>query len=164
MISERWAATTKRTIGNLRPSRAYPRSISVSIARSFSLGCAPGPTKDSPNGCAGSIRCACSTRCFRMPIRSCGRYFRVSNTCADNRQPVARDNAFWQAQEWIADWTETSLDAYRDMRDHMSEALFHAIYGSPILQALVGSRHPMIVRRRKPGRDPAHLALVDAAD
>src|SRR4029077_16993209 len=45
-----------------------------------------------------------------------------------NRQPIAKDNAFWQAQERVADWVETSLDAYRDVRDHSSEALFHAIY------------------------------------
>ena len=35
---------------------------------------------------------------------------------------VSKDNAFWQAQEQVSDWIETSLDAYRDMRDHMSEA------------------------------------------
>ena len=56
----------------------------------------------------------------------------------NNRQPVANDNIFWQAQEQLADCIETSLDAYRDMRDHMSEALFHAIYGSPLVQAMVG--------------------------
>ena len=97
-----------------------------------------GQRRRSPNGCASFIRCACSTRCSRTPIRSCGRCCRPSSTCAENRQPVAKDNAFWQAQERFAEWIETSLDAYRDVRDHMSEALFHAIYGSPLVQALVG--------------------------
>ncbi len=36
-----------------------------------------------------------------------------------SRQPVAKDNPFWQAQERVADWIETSLDAYRDVRDHI---------------------------------------------
>ena len=96
--SARWAATTKRTTGNLRRLRVCPRSISASIARSFSRGCGSGPTKALPNGCAGSIRCACSTRCFRLPIRSCGRYCHPSKM-RENRQPVSKDNTFWQAQE-----------------------------------------------------------------
>jgi pimeloyl-ACP methyl ester carboxylesterase len=91
---------------------------------------------------------------FMRPLLSGLEYVRAS------RQPVARDNAFWQAQEWTAEWIETSLDAYRDMRDHMSEALFHQIYGSPILQAFVGLKASDDSLPRKPGRDPAHLALV----
>jgi pimeloyl-ACP methyl ester carboxylesterase len=77
-----------------------------------------------------------------------------------NRQPIAKDNAFWQAQERAADWIETSLDAYRDMRDHTSEALFHAIYGSPLVQAAVGLKASDADPRRRPGTDAAHLALV----
>jgi pimeloyl-ACP methyl ester carboxylesterase len=77
-----------------------------------------------------------------------------------NRQPIAKDNAFWQAQERTSDWIETSLDAYRDLRDHMSEAMFHAIYGSPLVQAAVGLKASDAYPRRKPGTDAAHLALV----
>ena len=57
-----------------------------------------------------------------------------------NRQPVSKENPFWQAQEQVGDWIETSLDAYRDLRDHTCEAMFHATYGSPLVQALVGSQ------------------------
>ena len=78
----------------------------------------------------------------------------------ENRQPVSKDNAFWQAQEQFADWIETSLDAYRDVRDHTSEAWFHAIYGSPLVQALVGLKASDASPRRRPGTDAAHLALV----
>ena len=35
-----------------------------------------------------------------------------------------------------------ALNAYRDLRDHWSEALFHAVYGSPFVQALVGLKAP----------------------
>jgi Protein of unknown function (DUF3141) len=78
----------------------------------------------------------------------------------ENRQPVSKDNTFWQAQEWFGHWIETSLDAYRDVRDNTSEALFHAIYGSPLLQALVGLKASDENPRHRPGQDAAHMALV----
>jgi hypothetical protein len=77
-----------------------------------------------------------------------------------NRHPVLKENAFWQVQEWFSDWVETSLNAYRDLRDHASEAMFHAIYGSPFLQAMVGLKASDQAARSRPGKDAAHLALV----
>jgi hypothetical protein len=77
-----------------------------------------------------------------------------------NRHPVPVENPFWQAQEWISDWMETSLNAYRDVRDHAYEGLFHAIYGSPLLQAMVGLKASDQAVRSRPGKDAAHLALV----
>ena len=59
-----------------------------------------------------------------------------------------------------ASWIETSLDAYRDVRDNTSEALFHAIYGSPLLQALVGLKASDENPRHRPGQDAAHTAFV----
>ena len=50
-----------------------------------------------------------------------------------NRQPVTPDNALWQAQERIGKAIESSLDAYRDMRDRSLETAFHAVYGSPLV-------------------------------
>jgi hypothetical protein len=78
----------------------------------------------------------------------------------ENRQPVAKQNAFWQAQEQLSDQIETSLNAYRDVRDHMSEAWFHAIYGSPLMQAFVGLKASDTYLRNKPSTDAAHRALV----
>ena len=77
-----------------------------------------------------------------------------------SRQPVSKDNIFWQAQQQFAEWMETSLDAYRDLRDHSQEALFHAVYGSPLVQALVGLKASDAPARRKPGQDATHHALV----
>ena len=77
----------------------------------------------------------------------------------DNRQPVSAENPLWQAQELFSNWTETWLDAYRDLRDRMCESTFDAVYGSPLLQALVGLKATDASSRR-PGKDPAHLALV----
>jgi hypothetical protein len=77
-----------------------------------------------------------------------------------NRQPVSKDNIFWQTQERFADWVETSLDAYRDVRDHASEAMFDAVYGSPVVQALLGLRASDRSPRTKPGKDALHKAFV----
>ncbi len=92
---------------------------------------------------------------FMRPLLSIDR-----RRCARTASRYPKDNAFWQAQEQVSDWIETSLDAYRDVRDHMSEAMFHAIYGSPLLQAMVGLKASDASPRRRPGKDAAHLALV----
>ena len=39
-----------------------------------------------------------------------------------SRQQVSTDNPLWQAQEQASEFIKTSLDAYRDLRDHMYEA------------------------------------------
>jgi pimeloyl-ACP methyl ester carboxylesterase len=77
-----------------------------------------------------------------------------------NRQPVPKDNVLWQMQERFADWMETSLDAWRDIRDHATEAWFHAVYGAPLVQALVGLKASDRSPRRKPGEDAVHKAFV----
>ena len=77
-----------------------------------------------------------------------------------NRQPVSKDNIFWQAQEQLADWIEASLDGYRDMRDHASEVWFDAVYGSSLMQAIAGLKATDGSPRRRPGADAAHLAFV----
>ena len=138
MTSALSAATTKKTIASLPPLPGFPRSILVCTARSFSLGseCAAN------EGTAEWMRRLHPLRLqyelfshanpFMRPILSNLEWVR------ENRKPVSKNNPFWQAQEWFGDWIETSLDAYRDVRDKTSEALFHAIYGSPLVQALVG--------------------------
>jgi pimeloyl-ACP methyl ester carboxylesterase len=78
----------------------------------------------------------------------------------EHRQPVSGANPFWQAQEWFSDFIMTSLDSYRDVRDHMLEASFHAIYGSPLLQALVGLKASEDSPRHRPSDDAAHRALI----
>jgi hypothetical protein len=78
----------------------------------------------------------------------------------DNRQKASSDNTLWQAQQAYSDWVEKSLDAYRDMRDHWSEAVFHAVYGSDLLQALVGLKASEGSARVRAGNDTAHLERV----
>lgn len=77
-----------------------------------------------------------------------------------NRRPVSKDNPFWQAQELMSDLVATSLDGYRDARDHMGETLFHAVYSSPLLQALVGLDASNESPHRRAGKDATHHELV----
>ena len=79
----------------------------------------------------------------------------------ENRRPVSKDNIFWQMQEWFGDWMVLTLDAYRDARDDAAETWFHAIYGSPFLQAAVGLRASDEIPRLRVGDDPAHHAIVE---
>jgi hypothetical protein len=77
-----------------------------------------------------------------------------------NRHPVAADNPFLAIQEQVSRQVETALDGYRDWRDALVEATFHATYGSPLVQALAGMRARDGQPRPRPGRDPEELAFV----
>ena len=78
----------------------------------------------------------------------------------ENRQPVPPENALWQAQERMGKAIESSLKTYGDMRDRAFEAMFHAIYGSPLLQALVGLKASDASPRQRPGVDAVYRAFV----
>ncbi len=78
----------------------------------------------------------------------------------DNRQPVSQQNLYWQAQERMGEAIVSSLDAYADMRDRFSEMLFHAVYGSPLLQSLVGLKASDASPRHRPGVDAVYRAFV----
>jgi len=77
------------------------------------------------------------------------------------RQVVPDDNPMWRAQEQISDLIEQGLDAYRDWRDAMCEATFYSVYGSPLLQALVGLNASDRQVRSQSGNDSARRALVE---
>ena len=91
---------------------------------------------------------------FMSPLLS------ASELVRNNRTPVAKDNAFWQAQTLFSDWIEASLNAYRDVCEYASESLFHSVYGSPVVQALVGLKASIVSPRQRAGKDAAHRALV----
>jgi pimeloyl-ACP methyl ester carboxylesterase len=77
------------------------------------------------------------------------------------RQPVAPDNPFWQAQKMYSDWMIATLDGYRDMRDKLQEEWFHAVYGSPVLQAMLGLSGSDTDVRPKPATDVTYQMLVE---
>jgi hypothetical protein len=79
----------------------------------------------------------------------------------DYRRSVPADNPMWQAQEQMSEQIEKGLDAYRDWRDSMYETAFYAVYGSPLLQALVGLKASDRQVRAQSGEDSARRALVE---
>jgi hypothetical protein len=62
------------------------------------------------------------------------------------RQPVAADNMFLKAQNQVSDEIVAGLNSYRDARDNMSERMFFGIYGSLLVQALLGINDDSKVR------------------
>ena len=62
----------------------------------------------------------------------------VANRVRQNRHPARPGNPFVSSQENVSRLIETTLDLYRDFSAAICEALFVSIYGSPVLQALVG--------------------------
>jgi pimeloyl-ACP methyl ester carboxylesterase len=87
-------------------------------------------------------------------------FLSTASAAISERKPVTKGNVFWDLQELQSEWIEKSLNAYRDVRDHMMEAAFHSIYGTPLLQALVGLRGSEESTRRRAGRNVEHDALV----
>jgi hypothetical protein len=85
----------------------------------------------------------------------------MAETVRENRRPVPDDNPYLKAQNQISGQIVQALDAWRDMRDAASEALFMNTYGSPVLQALVGLHRPGAEARPRRVRDEAHEALVE---
>jgi hypothetical protein len=78
----------------------------------------------------------------------------------ENRQPVSPDNSLWQAQQRMGKAIESSLKVYGDMRDRFLESVFHAVYGSPVLQALAGLKASDASPRHRPGVDAVYRAFV----
>jgi hypothetical protein len=76
------------------------------------------------------------------------------------RRPAASNNPFLALQEQASRQIVAALDGYRDWRDGLMEATFHAVYGSPLLQAMLGLRASEAPPRARPGRDPEELAFV----
>jgi pimeloyl-ACP methyl ester carboxylesterase len=84
----------------------------------------------------------------------------MADNVRENRQPVSPDNALWQAQERMGKAIESSLKTYGDMRDRFLETAFHAVYGSSLLQALVGLKASDASPRHRPGVDAVYRTFV----
>jgi hypothetical protein len=78
----------------------------------------------------------------------------------ENRKPSARDNLLKQAEGEWAKQIEMMLRSYGKMRDRVFEEVFHAVYGSPLLQAMVGLKASDASPRRHPGTDAERVATV----
>jgi pimeloyl-ACP methyl ester carboxylesterase len=78
---------------------------------------------------------------------------------AERKVPDA-DNPYLKMQEQVSDAVTESLEAYGRMRDQTQEAIFHAIYGSPWLQAWLGTPPKGTRPRPKPGVSPNDRAAI----
>jgi hypothetical protein len=79
----------------------------------------------------------------------------------ENRKHAAADNPFSKAQETISKRIVNVLDKWRDTQEALSESLFLAIYGSPVLQAAVGVR-PNVESSPRPEMSGEHRKRLDA--
>jgi hypothetical protein len=70
----------------------------------------------------------------------------------EDRQATASDNPFRAVEKTMAASISATLSAFGAARDAMTENLFHATYGSPLLHALVGLDEGIASRERKPER------------
>ena len=78
----------------------------------------------------------------------------------EHRKPVGADNPFLALQENLSRQVVAALDAYRDLRDGLTEATFLAVYGSPIVQAGFGVDPSCDQPLRKAGKSSLHRELV----
>jgi Protein of unknown function (DUF3141) len=76
---------------------------------------------------------------------------------APYRQPVAADNPFLKAQNQLSEQIMAGLDSYRVARDKMCEQMFFGIYGSPLVQSLLGINDDSEVRPA-PSTSPKKIA------
>ena len=78
------------------------------------------------------------------------------------RTVAADDNPFVAMQEQFSQAMIDALDLYRDARDQLTEQMFHAVYGSPVVQAACGISRNDGPPRPRPGLSPSSRAAVDA--
>jgi pimeloyl-ACP methyl ester carboxylesterase len=76
------------------------------------------------------------------------------------RKAPAPDNPYVKMQEQVSQGFTDSLEAFGRIRDQTQEAIFHAIYGSPWLQAWLGTPPKGTRPRPKPGVSPDQQAAI----
>lgn len=65
-----------------------------------------------------------------------------------DRQPVAADNPLLSMEKVASTWITTWWESYRQARDAMTETMFLGLYGSPMMQAMVGMANGNMEHRR----------------
>ncbi len=85
----------------------------------------------------------------------------VADKAREERKPAAKDNPFLEFQEQVSKQIVSSLDLWRDSQEALSEAMFLAIYGSPVLQTAVGI-DPQSTPSRLRDMDLKHRELLQA--
>jgi hypothetical protein len=77
-----------------------------------------------------------------------------------NRRPVAPDNPFIAAQEYVSKQIIAALDGWRDFIEAFAERTFLTVYGSPALQAAVGIDPADTRPLRRPAKNQLYQELI----
>src|SRR5262249_29599544 len=85
----------------------------------------------------------------------------LANYARSERIPVSVDNPFVAMQQQFSTAMVDALNLIRDMRDDLIERTFHAVYGSPLVQAACGISQDDGPPRPRPGLMPSVLAAAD---
>ncbi|RAI34932.1 DUF3141 domain-containing protein [Rhodoplanes serenus] len=78
-----------------------------------------------------------------------------------HRRPADPDNPFLAWQDRVSEQIVAGLDAWRDWRDGASEAVFQAVFGSPLVQAFYGVDPQSEAPLRRAGKSALHRELVE---
>ncbi|MFV0438165.1 MAG: DUF3141 domain-containing protein [Desulfopila sp.] len=73
----------------------------------------------------------------------------------EHRKPLSDGNPFLELQEQFSKNITQALEIFGDIRDRMQEQIFHAIFGSPLVQAFYGISADNGPPRPRPGQSPA---------
>ena len=79
----------------------------------------------------------------------------------EQRVQSTSDNPFLKLQGMMSSLMISALDGWRDLRDQSLEQIFLAVYGNPMLQALVGLQASDESPRRRPGLEPEEIAYIE---
>jgi pimeloyl-ACP methyl ester carboxylesterase len=79
----------------------------------------------------------------------------------DNRTPASAGNPFIAMQQQFSQTMVDTLNVFRDVRDDLVERTFHAVYGSPLVQAACGVGQNDGEPRPRPGLMPSVLAAAE---
>ena len=85
----------------------------------------------------------------------------LANYAQSERMPASADNPFTSMQQQFSTAMVDALDLFRDLRDELIERTFHALYGSPLVQAACGISQNDGLPRPRPGLMPSVLAAAD---
>ncbi|MBK6601477.1 MAG: DUF3141 domain-containing protein [Betaproteobacteria bacterium] len=77
-----------------------------------------------------------------------------------NRVQVAPDNPLLKMQGQVSEAIVAALERFGETKDRSFEQIFLNVYGSPLLQALLGMRASDAPPRHRPGVEPERLAFV----
>ncbi len=85
----------------------------------------------------------------------------LANDARAKRVPASTDNSFIALQQQFSKTMVDALNLFRDVRDDVVERTFHAVYGSPLLQAACGISNNDGPPRPRPGLLPSVLAAFE---